>query len=102
MHSRNWWAQPTLHQNSSVTWPSLRAPTRCQVRTSTVLVTNRTEPSPSTAFTPLGCRLRAGITPLVQSCEPPGQQAPPAEGYCQLGGAAVVSDECPAAYQAQL
>src|SRR4051794_12075103 len=68
---------------------------------SILLLTNRTEPSPMTALTPLGWRLRAGITPLPQSCAPPGQHAPPAVGYCQFGGAAVVRVECPAAYHDQ-
>src|SRR5437762_9035796 len=67
-----------------------------------LLFTKRTEPSPITAFTPLGCKLRAGMTPFPQSCAPPGQQAPPAVGYCQFGGAAVVRDECAAAYHDQL
>src|SRR5205823_1777246 len=81
--------------------PSLREPVCCQIRTSTLFCTKRTELSPITALTPLGCMLRAGITPLPQSCAPPGQHAPPAVGYCQLGGAAVVNVDCAEAYQDQ-
>src|SRR5438105_5030003 len=68
-----------------------------------LLATKRTEPSPMTALTPLGCKLRAGtIPPPPQSWAPPGQQLAPAVGYCQFGGAAVVRLDWVDAYHDQL
>src|SRR5437868_813724 len=82
-----------------MTWPSLRAPSNWKVVRSMVLLMKRTEPSPIATLTPPECWLRGGTTPQPQSWAPPGQQAPPALGYDQLGVVAALNSDWAWPYQ---